>query len=65
MDDNEDLRITMMIMAVPDHFFFPGRKDTQVPECPSARLEMLDLRVGVPECPSARPLFFSWKVLRW
>ena len=34
---------------------------SQVPECPSARSEMLDLRVGVPECPSARPLFFSWK----
>ena len=46
---------------MPDHFFFPGRKDTQVPECPSARLEMLDLKVGVPEGPSARPLFFSWK----
>ena len=45
----------------PTTFFFPGRKDSQVPECPSARSEMLDLRVGVPECPSARPLFFSWK----
>ena len=43
---------------MPDHFFFPGRKDTQVPECPSARLEMSDLRVGVPEGLSARPLFF-------
>ena len=42
----------------PTIFFFPGRKDTQVPECPSARLEMLDLKVGVPEGPSARPLFF-------
>ena len=42
----------------PTTFFFPGRKDTQVPECPSARLEMLDLKVGVPEGPSARPLFF-------
>ena len=31
---------------------------SQVPECPSARLEMSDLRVGVPEGPSARPLFF-------
>ena len=43
---------------MPDHFFFPGRKDPQVPECPSARLEMSDLRVGVPEGLSARPLFF-------
>ena len=32
-----------------------------MPECPSARLEMLDLKVGVPEGLSARPLFFSWK----
>ena len=43
---------------MPDHFFFPGRKDPQVPECPSAQLEMSDLRVGVPEGLSARPLFF-------
>ena len=42
----------------PTTFSFPGRKDTQVPECPSARLEMLDLKVGVPEGPSAGPLSF-------
>ena len=42
--------------------FFPGRKDTQVPECPSARLEMLDLKVGVPEGPSALPFFSGRKI---